>query len=180
MAASISISDDDITTALRGFLLSLISTEVVLAQENRVPMPVSDFCTMTPLGVNGLSTNRYSYTDPGTVTGGSQQTTRTNVWRCQLDFYGETAQSNSLIVATMVRSEYAVEQFKSMGYDIRPLYSGEPHQTTMINGEQQYESRWTLDFSAQVNAVITTPMQFMDIIDIGLVEVDTKFPPENA
>lgn len=180
MAASISITDDDITTALRGFLLSLISTEVVLSQDNRVPMPEGDFCTMTPIGVNGLSTNRQSYTDPGTVTGGSTQTIRTNVWRCQLDFYGGTAQTNAFIVGTMVRSEYAVEQFKSLGVDIRPLYAGEPHQTTMINGEQQYESRWTLDFHAQVNAAITTPMQFMDNINVGLVEVDAKFPPENA
>lgn len=178
MSATISITQDDLTAALRGFLLSLIDAEVFLSQENNTPMPIGDFVTMTPMFITGLSTNRVSYNDPG-IGQGSEQTQRSNQWRCQLDFYGNSAQDMAAIVGTMIRSEYASEWFRQNNMPVTPLYAGEPHQTTMINAEQQYENRWTLDFIAQFNAVIATPLDFMDSIQVGIVAADLKFPPEN-
>lgn len=179
MSATISIKQDDLTTALRGFLLSLVDVEVFLAQENLVPMPNEDFITMTPMFITGLSTNRVSYNDPG-VGAGSEMTQRSNQWRCQLDFYGNTAAEMAAIVGTMIRSEYAANWFKQNNMPVTPLYAGEPHQTTMINAEQQYESRWTLDFIAQFNAVVTTPLYFFDEIEVTAIAADLKYPPENA
>lgn len=179
MTATISITQDDMTTALRGFLLSLVDAEVFLAQENLVPMPNQDFVTMTPMFITGISTNRVAYLDPGSGIG-SEMTQRSAQWRCQLDFYGNTAQEMAAIVGTMVRSEYSANWFRQNNYQITPLYAGEPHQTTMINAEKQYENRWTLDFMAQVNAAVTTPMQFMDSITVGTIAADLKYPPENA
>lgn len=178
MSATISITQDDLTTALRGFLLSLVDAEVFLSQENNTPMPVGDFVTMTPMFITGLSTNRVSYNDPG-FGQGSEQTQRSNQWRCQLDFYGNSAQEMAAIVGTMIRSEYATDWFRQNNMPVTPLHAGEPHQTTMINAEQQYENRWTLDFIAQFNAVISTPLDFMDSIQVGIVAADLKFPPEN-
>ncbi|WP_336747892.1 LIC_12616 family protein [Pantoea vagans] len=178
MSATISITQDDLTTALRGFLLSLVDAEVFLSQENNSPMPIGDFVTMTPMFITGLSTNRVAYNDPGTGQG-SEQTQRSNQWRCQLDFYGNSAQEMAAIIGTMIRSEYASEWFRQNNMPVTPLYAGEPHQTTMINAEQQYENRWTLDFIAQFNAVISTPLEFMDSIQVGIVAADLKFPPEN-
>ncbi|MBY4887705.1 hypothetical protein HX773_18875 [Pantoea sp. B9002] len=179
MSATISIKQDDLTTALRGFLLSLVDVEVFLAQENLVPMPNEDFVTMTPMFITGLSTNRVAYNDPG-VGAGSEMTQRSNQWRCQLDFYGNTAAEMAAIVGTMIRSEYAANWFKQNNMPVTPLYAGEPHQTTMINAEQQYESRWTLDFIAQFNAVVTTPLYFFDEIEVTAIAADLKYPPENA
>lgn len=178
MTATISITQDDLTAALRGFLLSLVDVEVFLSQENNTPMPNTDFITMTPMFITGLSTNRVSYSDPGTGQG-SEQTQRSNQWRCQLDFYGNSAQEMAAIVGTMIRSEYATDWFRQNNMPVTPLYAGEPHQTTMINAEQQYENRWTLDFIAQFNAVIATSLDFMDSIQVGIVAADLKFPPEN-
>lgn len=178
MSATISITQDDLTAALRGFLLSLVDAEVFLAQENLIPMPNQDFVTMTPMFITGLSTNRVGYNDPG-VGQGSELTQRSNQWRCQLDFYGNSAQEMAAIVGTMIRSEYSTNWFRQSNMPVTPLYAGEPHQTTMINAEQQYESRWTLDFIAQFNAVIATPLDFMDSIQVGIVAADLKFPPEN-
>lgn len=179
MSATISIKQDDLTTALRGFLLSLVDVEVFLAQENLVPMPNEDFVTMTPMFITGLSTNRVAYNDHG-VGAGSEMTQRSNQWRCQLDFYGNTAAEMAAIVGTMIRSEYAANWFKQNNMPVTPLYAGEPHQTTMINAEQQYESRWTLDFIAQFNAVVTTPLYFFDEIEVTAIAADLKYPPENA
>lgn len=179
MSATISITQDDLTAALRGFLLSLVDAEVFLSQENNSPMPIGDFVTMTPMFITGLSTNRVSYNDPG-VGQGSEQTQRSNQWRCQLDFYGNSAQDMAAIVGTMIRSEYASEWFRQNNMPVTPLYAGEPHQTTMINAEQQYENRWTLDFIAQFNAVVTTPLYFFDEIKVTAIAADLKYPPENA
>lgn len=179
MSATISITQDDLTAALRGFLLSLIDAEVFLSQENNTPMPIGDFVTMTPMFITGLSTNRVGYNDPG-VGQGSELTQRSNQWRCQLDFYGKSAQEMAAIVGTMIRSEYSANWFRQSNMPVTPLYAGEPHQTTMINAEQQYESRWTLDFIAQFNAVVTTPLYFFDEINVTAIAADLKYPPENA
>lgn len=179
MTATISITQDDMTTALRGFLLSLVDAEVFLSQENNTPMPIGDFVTMTPMSAPALSTNRVSYFDSGSGVG-EERTQRSNQWRCQLDFYGLSAEDMAFIVATMTRSEYSANWFRQNNHPITPLYAGEPYQTTMINAEKQYENRWTLDFMAQVNAVITTPLYFFDNIEVTAIAADLKYPPENA
>lgn len=182
MSATISITQDDLTAALRGFLMTLVDVDpadIFVSQGNDESMPIGDFITMTPMFITGLSTNRVAYSDSGTGIG-SELTQRSNQWRCQLDFYGNSAQEMAAIVGTMIRSEYSANWFRQNNMPVTPLYAGEPHQTTMINAEQQYESRWTLDFIAQFNAVVTTPLYFFDEIEVTAIAADLKYPPENA
>lgn len=174
MSASISVTQTQLLNALRTFLLSIYTGEVIQSQNNRVPMPTGNFCTMTPLFLNGLSTNRASYTDPGTNPG-TESNERSTEWRVQLDFYGDNAADSAATVATLIRTPYACEQLADSG--MQPLYAGDPKQTTMINAEQQWQSRWTMDFVAQFNPVVQTPMDFADQLGIGLVDVDVAFPP---
>lgn len=57
---TLSITQDQQFAALRGFLLGLVSstTEVIKAQQNRVPEPrVQNFIIMTPLQIERLGTN---------------------------------------------------------------------------------------------------------------------------
>jgi hypothetical protein len=177
MTVAISITEEDLLTALRGFLLPLIDGEVVQAQANRVPMPYGSFTTMTTLFLTGLSTNRASYTDTGLGTG-TENNSRSTRWDVQLDFYGDGALDRAVAVSTLIRTDFACTWFKDHGDVIQPLYAGEPKQTSMVNGEQQYEQRWTVDFVAQLNPVVQTPMDFADQLNIGLAEVDATFPPE--
>lgn len=182
MSVTVSINQDDLTTALRGFLLSVIDTDVVeLGQQNRVPMPDADnFVIMTPIGQFGLSTNRVEYDDNGLIGQGKQLNSRSTRWSCQIDCYGERASSYASIIGTLVRSDYACEWFAENGRIITPLYCTEPHQTAMINGEQQYEDRWTMEFIGQYNPIVTTPRDFIDNITVGVIAADLKYPPENA
>ncbi|MCU5775122.1 hypothetical protein N5923_23310 [Erwiniaceae bacterium BAC15a-03b] len=182
MSASVSIIQDDLTAALRGFLLSIVDTdEVVLGQQNGVSMPAADnFIVMTPLGQIGLSTNRVQYDDNGIAGEGKQLTQRSTQWPCQIDCYGEKASAYASIIGTLIRSDHACEWFKEYGPVLTPLYCSDPRQTAMINGEQQYEDRWTLDFIGQFNPVVTTPRDFMDNITVGVIAADLKYPPENA
>lgn len=155
MSATISIKQDDLTTALRGFLLSLVDVEVFLAQENLVPMPNEDFVTMTPMFITGLSTNRVAYNDPG-VGAGSEMTQRSNQWRCQLDFYGNTAAEMAAIVGTMIRSEYASNWFKQNNMPVTPLYAGEPHQITSTTAQSKTTSNATSQASSAVTEKVNS------------------------
>ncbi|QDX31940.1 hypothetical protein Dpoa569_0001333 [Dickeya poaceiphila] len=177
MTATISISEDDLTTALRGFLLSLVDvSDCVLGQENNVPMPEigTDYIVMTPIDSVATSTNKWVHDGEN----GQKKTNRNSQWRCQIDFYGPNAQNNAVIISTMIRDEYAAGWFSSNGSALSPLYSNDPHQTTMINGEQQYEPRWTMDFIGQTNPVITTPQQYMTSANPNAVPVNVQFPPQ--
>lgn len=174
MTLSISITDENLLTALRGFLLSALGGEVVQGQANRVAMPAGDFIEMTPMLLSSLSTTRSSY-DPSTSVQSFANPTK---WTCQLDFYGASAANNAATFLAVIRSSYACEQFAASGLDFQPLYAGDPRNTTLITGEQQYEGRYTVDFIAQFNPVVQTPQDFANQLAIGLVDVDVVFPPE--
>lgn len=172
--ATISVTQDDITTALRGFLIALIpKRSVILSQINRSPMPDGDFIVMTPLNSTGLSTSVAIYNAPIAAGMGESLITRTTRWTCQIDCYGQFAHEDAHIIATTVRTEHASELFKRSGIDMTPLYASDPIQTTMINGEQQYESRWTFEFTAQINPIVTTEQLFFDSITLDTKTVES-------
>lgn len=172
-----SITSSQLYTALRTFLLGIVTTgwQVVQAQDNRVAMPTGSFVTMTAMAMSLLSTSKSTWIDPGTNPGTENNLTSSG-WRVQLDFYGDGAQDMALMVSRLVRTEYACTQFSASGVDMQPLYAEEPRNTTLINAEQQYEERWTFDFHAQFNPIVTTPLDFAAALEAGIVEVDTTFP----
>lgn len=178
----VSVKEIDLLISLQAFLMDLTGLpmdNVLDGQQNLTPMPKGDFIIMTPMRHVGLSTNRVQFDDNGVYGDGKELTQRSIQWPCQIDCYGENAADNATIIGTMIRSEYACEWFRSQNSPLSPLYCTDPHQTTMINGEQQYESRWTMDFTGQFNPTITTPQYFMDTIEVGLVPTDLQSPPEN-
>lgn len=164
---ALSLSESDLYQALGDVLQGLFTdVKIVRSQQNAVSMPVGDFITMTSLHSTGLSTGVVTYTAPVAAGPGTQQITRTTQWRCQLDFYGQTAARHALTFATLIRFELGTDVFRRAGNVICPLYCSEPHQTTMINGEQQYEPRWTLDIVAQIHPVVSAPLAFFDSVTL--------------
>lgn len=66
MPITVSITDDQLDQALRGFLLAVCPApfEAILGQANRVPEPVEqDFAVYTPTGRSRLATNLDSFAD---------------------------------------------------------------------------------------------------------------------
>src|SRR6185437_8444727 len=59
------------------------------------------------------------------------------------------------------------------GVDMQPLYAEEPRNLTMINAENQYEPRWSFDFIAQFNPVVSTPLDFA----VALTVIPPKWTP---
>jgi hypothetical protein len=178
MSITISITEDNVMAALRGFLLGIVGTdvEVVNAQDNRVPEPMGDnFITMTTIGQVRLGTNVSTYTDPGTNPGtrNFMQPTRITV---QLDIHGPLSADYSATISTLFRSEYACDVLKASGFDIQPLYCEDPKQAPFFNGENQYEQRWIIDAVLQYNPITAVPQDFADALNVNIVSVDATYP----
>lgn len=83
----------------------------------------------------------------------------------------------SEIISTLFRDEYATNYFDALGMPIEPLYASDPRQMPFLNDAQQYESRFVVELCLQANQTVRVPQQFMDSVDIGLIEVDSHYPP---
>ena len=176
MPATIDITETQIMTALRGFLMSILTPdiEVIRAQGNKIAMPVGEFVVLTPITITGLSTNVVDYNR----TNGQRLDRRASQIRVQIDCFGASAMEMAEKIFILSRSEVGCDYFLSAGIDMQPLYSDDPKQTSMVNGERQYENRWTLEFYAQVNPTVTTPQDFAEELHFGatgIKEVDRTF-----
>jgi hypothetical protein len=176
MSVTVDITETQLMTWLGNFLLAVLPTgvTVVQGQQNRVPMPNGDFVTMTTVVTPKLATSVSSW-QAGSGNPGIEENQTSTRWDVQLDFYGPSAQQNSMIVSNLVRTDYTCRYFADNGYSIAPLYADEPRNGAMINAEKQYQSRWILQASFQFNPTITTPLDFAAELKVELVEVDTTY-----
>jgi len=158
MTATTTPTQTDLFTVLRAFILSLITCEVIQGLGNGVPMPLGGFICMTSLSQTRLSTNVNGYVDPVTTTGTrtARQATQHTV---QIDCYGPDSSEWATILSTMLRDEYGC---LALAPNVSPLSADDPKQSPLIDGEQQYEARWTLTALLQVNPTVSTPQQFFD------------------
>jgi hypothetical protein len=163
------VTDDMIMTALRGFLLGVLpdGTEVVQGQANRVPEPTGDdFVVMTASGRRQLSTttHHYDHNAQTNVVG------RSNSLSVQLDVYGPSSNDNAYVIATMFRDQYGCD---ALGSNVQPLYCDDGQQMPLVNGEFQYQDRWTLMATLQANPAITVSQPQGREVILQLVEVDS-------
>jgi hypothetical protein len=163
----ISLTEDDILTALRAFLVSVLpdGIEVIQGQVNRVPMPLSDdFVVMTPANRAQMATNVTGY-DPD---GGAKEVDRSTSFTYQLDVYGPCAADNAQIASTLLRDDHGCTFLKP--YGLAPLYCDDGQQMPLVTGEQQFLNRWMMRGVLQANVAVTVPMQFADTLITTLLE----------
>jgi hypothetical protein len=172
MTVTIDIVDQDVYTALRSFLLSVlpINTPVIQGIVNKVSMPAGGFVSMTSKGQERIATNI-------NTTDSANQITKVNTpmtYSMQLDFYGAGSQSWAIQFQALFRDEFAT---RSMPKNITPLYSDDPMQMPLINGEEQYEQRWKVSAKMQYSPIITIPQQSATQLNVGIIEIDTTYTP---
>jgi hypothetical protein len=148
MTAPISTTQADSLTALRSFILALISCEVIQGLGNGVPTPLGGFICMTPGAKTRLSTNVETWADPHTLT------TQSTQLAVQIDCYGPDSAEWAQILSTMMRSP--------MGAASGILYADDPRQLPIVDAEAQYEQRWMIGCNMQVHPVVTTDQQYFD------------------
>lgn len=166
MTAALDLTEEMILTDLRSVLLGLLPDgwEVIRTQDNQVPQPVGpDFLTMTPIRRERIATNvdTWDYLGDAPTVLDIEQSTKLTI---QLDVYGPQADDVVQIVSTVFRSGSGCAMFEALGHGIDPLYSGDPLQKPFINGEAQYENRWSVDIALQANPIVTVPQDFADAL----------------
>jgi hypothetical protein len=98
----------------------------------------------------------------------------------QVDVYGlqgGPAGDYAQTLSTLLRSEVATEFFRAENPAVSPLHADDPRQLAFVDGESQYEERWTLDVHLQVNGVVGVPQQFATVATVTPVDVEGSFPP---
>lgn len=172
MTVQISITDDDVFTALRAFLVKVLpaGTEIVQLQDNGVPMPQGPFVGMNNGDNQRLETNTRTYVGgaPGT-----KKILAPSAYSMNLDFYGPNSGAWAATTQAMFRDEIAVETFPA---NIVPLYADNPIQLPLISGEQLYEQRWRLKAVMQTNTEITVNQDSATALGVGLVSVERTYP----
>lgn len=178
MSATLDAREDDALIALRTFIAEVLdpAVEVIKGQDNRVGEPAADdYVVMTSMLRTRLSTNIVSFADiPGAGVRQARQATELTI---QLDVHGPAASDNAQILATLLRDGFASERFAGYGRGVQPLYAGEPRQMPFINGEDQYEDRWTLDVAVQASPTVSVPQGFADLVSVALLPADAPAPP---
>jgi len=100
----------------------------------------------------------------------------------QLDFHAPDYTSGDFAhtVSALMRDEYGTAAFKALPApqnQVTPLFADDPHQMPMTNAEIQYENRFVLDCNLQVNEIVVVPQEYADAVVVGLIEVDSHYPP---
>lgn len=174
-----SVTEDQVLAVLRAFLVTIMptGTEVIIGQENLVPEPTSDnFIMMVPLNRERLATNIDTWPTTGPYPTQAFALAKTK-FAVQLDFHGAGSSDMMQTFGTLFRDAYACDFFAATPYDMAPLYSSDPIQAPFINGEKQYEDRWTMNALLELNAVVATPQQFATTLTPAVIEVDAAYPP---
>jgi hypothetical protein len=168
-------NEDYVITALRAFLLSVVpaGVEVVQAQVNRVPEPAGDtFIIMTPVRRMRLATNTDVHDGDVKQTSAMQPTQ----FDYQLDVHGGKGGDICQIVTTLMRDEYATTYFSDNYPSVSPLYCDDIRQMPFVNAENQYEDRWVIQASLQVDTIVEFPQQSATSLAIDVISVDVEFP----
>lgn len=162
----IDATDAQLMTALGNLLQLVTGMEVTQGQLNRVPEPKPDgFITMTSAARVQLSTTIHENMPADNRIRVSRST------RCdmQINVYGKLATDMAQIITTLFRDDFGYQFFAP--YGMEPLYCDDGRQMPLVNGEFQYQQRWLILASIQVNPGVSTPAQFADSVTPVLVEV---------
>jgi hypothetical protein len=180
MPLTVAPTEDTVVTALRGFLVAVMPSEfeVVQAQDNRVPEPTSpNYVLMTPVHRTRLATNIDEFDKSVIQFPTTTTVTQKTQFDYQLDVHGPLGGDGVQIVTTMVKDEWAVDFFSTNSPGISPLYASDPRQLPFAgNGEQQYEDRWIVEISLQVDPKVIFPQQYADTLTIVPKSVEVEFP----
>lgn len=173
-AVAISISQDqvfaDVITVCAALLgVSEAAGTIEQGQQNRLAMPTGGFVILTPMNKKRLSTNVASYN----AIDGSEAVSVAQQFNIQIDCYGVDSGDWASILQMGFRDEFAF----NLMVNSKPLYADDPIQLPLVNGEEQYEERWTLQLALEYTPAVTLPMQFATSVKVGLIDVDVAYPP---
>lgn len=167
----IDLTVHDVIDVLADFIQPLCG-DVWGAQDNRVPMEKGQFCILTPLRFERLSTTRSVNQDTGDPSTSAMGWTEVRRADIQVDIYGPDAGDRAITLETVFSSDYGYDGIKARDERIAPLYSTAAIQAPMIDAEQQWQERYMLTISLQVHMTASFPQDYFDKANIKAKLVD--------
>ena len=121
-------------------------------------------------GVYALSAVQQSPISGASLSTGAALIAQPTEITIQVDVYGPGSSDNTTTITTLLRPEYASLWFARQGWTARGidvLDIGEPRQMPFIDGEAQYEDRWSFDVKLQANQVTSPSQDFADAVSVN-------------
>lgn len=165
---------DQAIVGVADFLQAIMppETQIVRGQVNGVPQPADPCIIITEIGQPQFTTTRRQFLY---LTGQMSYKMPVQL-RLQLDFYGEQAGDMVNTAQTLLRSNYATENFPD---GIEPLYSTDAMQAPLTTGEKQYEARWLMELFVQYNTEVIIGQESFNTVGSILIDpVDVTIPAE--
>ena len=162
-------------TALVPFVMGvtgLTADSVVQGLPNRASMPEPGFVTIQGITRKRLSTTLqiWNETDSLPSTIQFEQDVELGI---QIDCYGPSSGDWADTLTTLLRSEYGVN---ALAPNVAPLYADDARLIPLVDGEEQWEERWSIDARFQYNPVTTVPQQYANVVDLTIINVQEAYP----
>ncbi len=175
MSDTITPSLQDAYTALVAFIVSvtgLPESNVIQGLPNRAAMPLPGFVTVQAIHTRRLRTNlgTWDETNPNPTVSSLEQGLELTV---QIDCYGPASGDWANMLSTLLRDEAGCT---ALAPNCQPLYADEARMVPLVDGEGQYEERWSLDARIQMNPVTTIAQQFASAAHVTLIDVEERYP----
>lgn len=153
---------DTLFIALKAFIMAIVpGVEVIQGLGNGVPMPANQFICMTAGTQRRLRTNVSTYNGVA----GTRTVEQGTEYSIQVDCYGPVSSDYATTISAMLRDAYACDILAP--YGCQPLYTSDPTQSALVNGEENYEQRWMLTAVLQFNPVITVSQDSATTITVS-------------
>jgi len=153
-------------------IVGLLGVGVALGVENRTPVPLGDFVTLTVIREERQQTNETYY--PNRSAPAVNECNRADLLFStlvvQLDSYGTNAHATANGLLMLCRSDLMER------YGVTPLFSTDPTNMPYNDAENQQAQRWTLDASLQFNTSWTQSQDSATVIEFTIFHEADKTP----
>ena len=193
------MTEADFMLALHGYIANVTGLDgirIFRGNQSRMVLPKSGaYCIYTPIIRQRRGTNVYAFDAEGLPDNenGVDTMTALILIDVQVDFYADNASANAQALEIASRSYIGTDYFKGEGVDVRVVSAQNPRNLTGIDASNQYEERWGVTITTEVNSSITANLPWFEdvyfrrqtgttpsgepIYSDGIINVDAEFPP---
>ena len=193
------MTEADFMLALHGYIANVTGLDgirIFRGNQSRMVLPKSGaYCIYTPIIRQRRGTNVYAFDAEGLPDNenGVDTMTALILIDVQVDFYADNASANAQALEIASRSYIGTDYFKGESVDVRVVSAQNPRNLTGIDASNQYEERWSVTITTEVNSSITANLPWFEdvyfrrqtgttpsgepIYSDGIINVDAEFPP---
>lgn len=179
MSATLSINENRLFDTVWGWVDALLGPDtgfVFKGFQNLTATPPGSYVIISP-GVKVRFEQGTRDYDPAN---GLALLGRHTQYAYQVDCYGPLGPDWADTISIAWRSLWSCDQLALVaGQPVTPLYADEPQQLNIVNGELQYEQRFTLKLVLQTNQVVAVPQDFFTDVTLDIQVPPADLLPES-